>query len=371
MVGGSIQLGIIGACIVLFVPMAMAGLHLSRHKMLFFSGSFFISLAVFVHLTPYFPSVSDIVASMSSSVVLSYDDHRISCLNDVNHIVWDLKPVKKNLVSFPNGSKLDSFDKNWDWFKSRKVLSCDFQKLDRSDVSDLLNGSWVVVAGDSQARFFALSLLNLVLGSDSEAMGSVKDDLFKRHSDYNILVKEIGMKLHFVWAPYEKDLDDLLVSYKKSNSKCPDVVIMGSGLWHMLHVNNASDFGFRLKHLKSHVESLVPFSLKVQQGEGSVLGRSTHMFWIGMPVLINGMLNTDEKKEKMSDTVWHEYDRSLGESKILRQMGGPLVLLDVQSFTWNCGPQCTLDGMHYDSAVYDAAVHVMLNALLIESHQTL
>ncbi|CAN8269733.1 unnamed protein product [Cochlearia groenlandica] len=366
----AIQYGVIAASFVLFVPMAMAGWHLSRNKMLFFSGALFISLAVYVHLTPYFPSISDIVATVSSHVVY---DHRISCLNDVNQIVWDVKP-RPNLSSVRNHncSKLDYFDKNWDWIKSRKVSSCEFQKLDRFDVLELLNGSWVVVAGDSQARFVALSLLNLVLGSDSEAMGSIKVDLFKRHSDYNVVVKEIGMKLDFVWAPYEKDLDDLVVSYKKLNKYCPDVVIMGSGLWHMLHVNNASDFRFMLKQLSGHVESLVPFSTKEQgRGGGLVSGRSLHTFWIGMPVLINGMLNTDEKKEKMSDTVWHEYDRSLGESKILRQMGGPLILLDVQSFTWNCGPQCTLDGMHYDSAVYEAAVHVMLNALLIESHQTL
>lgn len=357
---GAIHFGVLAACFVLFVPMAMAGWHLSRHKMLFFSGALFISLAVCVHLTPYFPSVSDIVASVSSVVVY---DHRVSCINEVNQIVWDVKPRPKNSSSSSNGS---SSNLSWDWVKSRKVLSCEFQKLDKFDVSELLNGSWVVVAGDSQARFVALSLLNLVLGSGSEAMGSVREELFKRHSDYSVVVKEIGMKLDFVWAPYEKDLDDLVVSYKK-RSKYPDVVIMGSGLWHMLHVNNASDFGFRLKELRSHVESLVPVTTK----GGSVSGRSMHMFWIGMPVLINGMLNSEEKKEKMSDTVWHEYDRTLGESKILRQMGGPLILLDVQSFTWNCGPQCTLDGMHYDSAVYDAAVHVMLNALLIESHQTL
>lgn len=355
---GAIHFGVLAACFVLFVPMAMAGWHLSRHKMLFFSGALFISLAVCVHLTPYFPSVSDIVASVSSVVVY---DHRGSCINEVNQIVWDVKPRPNRVNGSNSNSKLD-----WDWVRSRKVLSCEFQKLDKFDVSELLNGSWVVVAGDSQARFVALSLLGLVLGSGSEAMGSVRDGLFKRHSDYSVVVKEIGMKLDFVWAPYEKDLDDLVVSYKKRN-KFPDVVIMGSGLWHMLHVNNASDFGSQLKELRSHVESLVPVTTK----GGSVSGRSMHMFWIGMPVLINGMLNTEEKKERMSDTVWHEYDRSLGESKILRQMGGPLVLLDVQSFTWNCGPQCTLDGMHYDSAVYDAAVHVMLNALLIESHQTL
>ncbi|XP_010558659.1 PREDICTED: uncharacterized protein LOC104827223 [Tarenaya hassleriana] len=361
---GAIHFGVLAACVVLFVPMAMAGWHLSRHKILFFSGALFISLAVCVHLTPYFPSVSDIVASVSSVVVY---DHRSSCINLVNEITWDVKP-KPAEPAGKNGSKLDYFEKNWDWVKLRKVMDCEFQKLGKSDASDLLNGSWVVVAGDSQARFVALSLLNLVLDSGSEAMESAKADLFKRHSDYNILVKEIGMKLDFVWAPYETNLTDLVIVYKKER-KYPDVLMLGTGLWHMLHVNDASDYGDQLKKLRSNVESLGPFS---PEQDGSVSVRSPHLFWIGMPVEV--LLPTELFNQMWFvslNTVWHAYDRSLGESKILRQTGGPLILLDIQSFTWNCGPQCTLDGMHYDGAVYDAAVHVMLNALLVESHQRL
>ncbi|KAG5385873.1 hypothetical protein IGI04_037343 [Brassica rapa subsp. trilocularis] len=93
---------------------------------------------------------------------------------------------------------------------------------------------WVVVAGDSQARFVALSLLGLVLGSGSEGMSSVKSELFKRRSDYNLMVKEIGMKPDF-WV----------VAY-------------------------ASDFGFQLKEPRSHVETLVPVTTK----GGSVSERS-------------------------------------------------------------------------------------------------
>ncbi|CAH8260381.1 unnamed protein product [Arabidopsis lyrata] len=95
--------------------MAMAGWHLSRNKMLFFSGDVFTSLAVCVHLTPYFPSVSDMVASVSS-VVIYY--HCISCINEVDQIVWGVKPVPNpEFVHRNNGSKLNYFEKNWDWMK--------------------------------------------------------------------------------------------------------------------------------------------------------------------------------------------------------------------------------------------------------------
>ncbi|WRX22625.1 hypothetical protein QQP08_015112 [Theobroma cacao] len=297
---GAVQLGAAAACVVVLVPMGMAGWHLSRNKMLFFSGALFITLAVCVHLTPYFPSVSDFVTSVSSVVVF---DHRISCINLVNEIAWDVKPNS----SIPNDS-LEFYDKRWDWSKSPKLDACDFQKLPGSDASDLLNGSWVVVA------------------------------------DFKV---------------------------KKSY---PDVMVMGAGLWHMLHVTNASDYDFALRMLRSSVVSLLPFSPELSLNgpvTGSVSIKSPHLFWLGLPMLINGMLNTEEKREKMSDALWHAYDRALGDSKLLRQTGGPLLLLDIQSLTWNCGPRCTSDGMHYDGAIYEAAVQIMLNALLIESHQQL
>jgi hypothetical protein len=45
------------------------------------------------------------------------------------------------------------------------------------------------------------------------------------------------------------------------------------------------------------------------------------------------------------------------------------LLLDVGKLTQGCGQQCTADGMHYDGEVYDAVLHIMLNALVIESQQ--
>ncbi|CAI0548290.1 unnamed protein product [Linum tenue] len=344
---GGLQFGLLLACIVLFVPMVMAGWHLSRNKMLFFSGALFISLAVCVHLTPYFPSVSDFVTSVQSVVI--FDNRDDSCINLVNEVVWDMKPMREELlVAEPDVA----FEKNWGWSKSWKVMACEFQKLGKGDISDLLNGSWVVVAGDSQSRLVVQSLLGLVL--NSERMESIKGDLFRRHSDYGIVVEEMGMKLDFVWAPYVANLSNLMMGFKQNRSY-PDVLVMGAGLWHMLHFTNASSYGVDLKSLRSSVVSLL----------------SPHLFWLGMPMLINGMLNTEEKREKLSDEMWHAYDKVLRDSRLLHRYGGPCLLLDIQSLSWNCGPRCTVDGMHYDGAVYEAAVQILLNALLIESHQKL
>ncbi|KAF4349016.1 hypothetical protein F8388_023314 [Cannabis sativa] len=66
---GALQLDIMAAFVVVLVPMGMVRWHLSRNKMLFFSGALFITLAIDVHLTPYFPSVTDFVSSVSSVVI--------------------------------------------------------------------------------------------------------------------------------------------------------------------------------------------------------------------------------------------------------------------------------------------------------------
>ncbi|XP_075106491.1 protein ALTERED XYLOGLUCAN 9-like [Nicotiana tabacum] len=367
---GAVQLGILAAFLVLFVPIGMAGWHLSRNKMLFFSCALFISLAVCVHLTPYFPSVSSMLYSpgsvpLSSSSIVNVD----SCISLLHQVSFNFQDLNNNNNNNENTSVENT--NSWRWIDSQPVVQCDFQKLTKSDASDLFNGSWVVVAGDSQARLFVLSLLELLLGENE--MGVIKGDLFKRHSDYKVFIDEIGMKLEFIWAPYVSNLTDLVVGFEEKKSY-PDVFVIGAGLWDMLHVNNATDYGVSLKLLRDLVVLLLPVPsdfLNDGAGTNLVSIRSPNFFWLEMPKLINSMLNTDEKREKMTDVTWQAYTDELYSSKLLRQSGGPLWLLDIHALSNSCGARCTTDGMHYHGVVYEAAVHVMLNGLLIESNQKL
>ncbi|KAB2017526.1 hypothetical protein ES319_D08G168600v1 [Gossypium barbadense] len=98
-------------------------------------------------------------------------------------------------------------------------------------------------------------------------MDFVKTALFKRHSNYSISVDEIGMKLDFVWAPYVLNLTHLLTDFK-TKKKYPNVMVMGAGLWHMLHVSNPSDYELVLQTLKSSLVSLFPFSTDIANAYG-------------------------------------------------------------------------------------------------------
>ncbi|OIW04430.1 hypothetical protein TanjilG_32622 [Lupinus angustifolius] len=181
------------------------------------------------------------------------------------------------------------------------------------------------------------------------------------------------MKLDFIWAPYTTNLTNLVMDFEQTHVY-PDLLVMGSGLWHILHITNALDYGDSLRLLRSSLRSLLPISSDSGTDgpvTGSVSVRSPHLFWLAMPTLVNSMLNTPEKKEKMTILMCGEYERGLHDSNMLRQFGGPLQLVDIGSLSWSCGSRCTEDGMHYDGVVYEAGVHIMLNALLIESHQKL
>ncbi|XP_073065508.1 protein ALTERED XYLOGLUCAN 9-like [Primulina eburnea] len=366
MMFGAVQLGLLAACVVLFVPMGMAGWHLSRNKMLFFSCALFITLAVGVHLMPYFPSVSDFLSptDIITSPTGESSLRRDSCLFFLHSGVYSADDECEN----DNGCK----KRSWEWIQSGKVAECQFQRLKKLDASILLNGSWVVVAGDSQARLMVVSLLELVMGS--EEMERVRGDLFKRHTDYSVVVDEIALKLDFLWAPYVRNLTELMVRFK-GNNNYPDVVVMGAGLWDMLHLNNVSDYGVSLTQFKDSCLALMPVSSDLDAIDGGLSqapsNQLVHFFWLGIPTLINSILNTAEKRERMTDTVCDLYNNKLIESELLRQSGGPLLNLDIRLLSELCGPQCTVDGMHYDQLVYDAAVQIMLNALLIESNQKL
>ncbi|OAY66166.1 hypothetical protein ACMD2_16331 [Ananas comosus] len=328
------QLGVLAACVVLFVPMGMAGWHLSRNKMLFFSGALFITLAVGVHLTPYFPSIPHLL-SPSPSLLLPPPS---ACLPFLHRLSWSHSPPPPA----------------WAWSPSAHARSCGFQRLSRADASDLLRGSWILVAGDSQARLLALALLRLLL--DPPSMATVESDLFRRHSDYHLALADRGIKLDFVWAPYESNITQLLRRDVRPAPQRPDVLVLGAGLWHMLHFTDPAQYG----------ESLVALR---RAARSSLYPVSPHMFWLGLPTLVNSMLNTEEKRERMNRTVWEAYNREVDERKIVRGSGGPFLLLDVGMLSRGCGRGCTADGMHYDGVVYEAALHVMLNALLIESQQ--
>ncbi|XP_078445745.1 protein ALTERED XYLOGLUCAN 9-like [Wolffia australiana] len=219
--------------------------------------------------------------------------------------------------------------RSWAW--SSQARACGYRKR----TGDLLRGARILVAGDSQARLFALAMLGLVL--EPPALEAARSGLAKRHSDYAAADRATGTRLDFAWAPYEANLTGLA-------GGGADVVVMGSGLWHMLHVGDAGEYGRGLAAVGAAVKG----------------GR---LFWLGLARVVKGRLGTEEKRERMGGEAWEAYERAARGSGLLREEGGPFVLVDLGGLTAGCGEACAEDGLHYVEGVYEAAVQVLLNSL--------
>ena len=58
------------------------------------------------------------------------------------------------------------------------------------------------------------------------------------------------MRLTFRWAPYAENLTHILQAWT-AHSEAPTSVVMSAGLWHMLHITDASGYQQTLGTLKS------------------------------------------------------------------------------------------------------------------------
>ncbi|CAM6120442.1 unnamed protein product [Calypogeia fissa] len=372
--GVALQAGVLAGGVV-FVPMALAGWHLTRNRVLFFSAALFIVLAVSVHLLPYFPSMSSVIYSMHSpwpylTVVNSVPPlvtPPVNCLLHVHDLVWEDMGSDRLPDDFMNGQSSREFY----WSRTGNAAGvCRYEKLKSQDMVDLFRGTWIVIAGDSQLRLFFVSLLDLLMPNANPARINVP----QKRSSYEYVWEEENIKFQFKWTPFTANLTNLIVDYRR-NMTYPDVLIMNGGLWHMLYHGNSTRYGQGLSKLRNALLSLFPpnsYSESQSVGKMGSYSRENlqvpHMFWLNLPTLVTSWLNTETKRAKMSPDRCGQYDEALMDSNLVHPRG-PLTLIDLKKISRGCGYRCTVDGMHYNNATYEAAVHVMVNTLLIATQQ--
>lgn len=345
--GVTLQAGFLASCVV-FGPMAMAGWHLTRNRVLFFSGSLFIVLAVSVHVFPHFSSPATEVSV------------ELNGLNHMNSTLRDYCIANLHKVEFPEASRpvtqyfnQSEFD-HWDWrWKPKLLQTCRYQKLNREEALELLQGTWIVVAGDSQARLLFVALLELIL----PFIEPLRPQLFKRHSNFEYSLDSHRIRMEFVWAPYTLNLTETIQGY---GPKSPDIIVAGAGLWHMLHSGNHTQYGTSLLRFRRSLRGLVKISNEPL---------TPQLFWLNLPTLVPALLQSELKRDRMSLRKSRFYAKELLKSKLCGPRG-VTTLLDIQYLSHQCGTQCTFDGIHYSESVYRAALHVLINNLLIVTKQT-
>eukprot|EP00850_Spirogloea_muscicola_P017369 SM000148S01046 [mRNA] locus=s148:239667:241768:- [translate_table: standard] len=257
----------------------------------------------------------------------------------------------------------------WAW-ELRAARRCSLRQLGRQDaLAALGREAWFVVAGDSQARLLLTALLRLLL-LPSEPLPTRP-----RHSSFEIKLAAPGdgVRASFLWSPYPRNLTTTVGALAR-NGTVPDVLVLGAGLWHMLWTPDADDYRDALTELREAVASLVE---NVTDASSSSAGEGVHdggsndeamplrrqpaIFWLGLPELITGRLNTERKRAVMTAEALAAYEEALLASRLLLP-DGPCALVDLRALSRGCGGGCTEDGMHYDAATYGAAMQGILNA---------
>ncbi|KAL2613617.1 hypothetical protein R1flu_025309 [Riccia fluitans] len=248
----------------------------------------------------------------------------VNCISRLHELVWRDGEPKELGVS--TGGNVSTF-RDFDWELSGRVAdACNFQKLSSEEMVELFKGTWIVVAGDSQLRFFFLSLLDLLMPDSNP----IVERPMERHTSYEHFWEEENIRLQYVWAPFSVNLTELVVEYRR-NFTYPDVLVMGAGLWHMLHLTNSTDYGKSLSLLQSALLSLFPSP----SSRNSVYTWSNetlqvpHMFWLNAPTLISSMLNTEMKRERMTAETCERYEEELRRSKLIRPEG-PMTLVNMK-----------------------------------------
>lgn len=95
--------------------------------------------------------------------------------------------------------------------------------------------------GDSIARLLCLSLLELLATPDNPAPPVV------RHGDMQWSARN-GMEVSFLWRPYLANITTQLEQWRATGD-AGDMIVMGAGLWHVLHVTDAAAYEGDLRAL--------------------------------------------------------------------------------------------------------------------------
>ena len=172
--------------------------------------------------------------------------------------------------------------------------------------------------GDSIARNLCAGLMR-VLGAPASAY------LFDKHSNFERTIAVEGkdaVKVSFYWAPYPQNASETILQWR--HEKKPSLIVTSVALWHMLHINDAADYGQELVRLSEATAEMLPKSPDVVKPV-TVLTTGTEVH--------HERLLTVEKRAAMTSSAVDSYNEALQAAGALAP-SGPFGMLDMFSVTY-------------------------------------
>ena len=229
------------------------------------------------------------------------------------------------------------------------MKDCHPSPLQPEQLRLLLAGTWTAVLGDSVSRLFYAALLRAASADPSAAV-------VLGHRDFEHALPH-GARASFVWAPFEANLSAAVEGWGRDGAPVPDGVVLGSSLWHMLHVGDA---GVRREELQRLRRALVragrleASAVAPHAGWQSEGRRRPLFFWQSTTALVSEKLLSEKKRQALTVDRIAQFDSDAAAALVLPE--GPCLPLDVHGVTSGCGPHCSIDGMHFSNATFDVLI---------------
>jgi hypothetical protein len=168
------------------------------------------------------------------------------------------------------------------------------------------------------------------------------------HADFEYELP-CGIQASFYWAPYADNVTSLLADWTEAateqQQRRPDIILLGTALWHMLYIGSPSDYGRRLLGVVAALHALSGSPSKAPPLEA---------FWLSVTSVVPSKLKTDQKRQMMTPANVAGYNDAIRRSGVASKA----TLIDMHSLSASCGALCTEDGIHYGNATYDAVIQV-------------
>ncbi|KAL3149930.1 hypothetical protein ABBQ38_013293 [Trebouxia sp. C0009 RCD-2024] len=229
---------------------------------------------------------------------------------------------------------------SWQW--APQARQCGAARISSAQAQFLLQHKWIVMAGDSITRFMFAALLRLLAQDDEQK-------IVFGHQDFQYTLPG-NVRASFIWAPYTVNVTSHIQKWA-SGDQYPDMIVVSTGLWHMLHIGSPEGFQSAVTQLKQQSESLV-----------NKPGADVRMHFLSITEVYPAKLRSEEKRQALTLQRVDEYNQCIQDSHTLLP-AGPFSLIDMHHLTQGCGLDCTHDGLHYSNTTYDAALQIWINSL--------
>ena len=236
--------------------------------------------------------------------------------------------------------------RQWEW------LTPNSHGFSRMNLNPVLKRSysWIAFVGDSIGR-------NMLVSTLEHAGVNTENVTFERHSDFEYSMDN-DVRFSLKWAPFPENATDVVKQWQRdseSGKRVPDVVILSTSLWHILHIHNESLYRTSMNELSRVLD-------RSKKNNESPDRKSMVFFHANAPEVYRSKLVDIQKQTYMTPKRIDTYN-SILYSVLSHDMRRTSMLLDIFKITLDCGSDCSLDGIHSTQNVYQVVVQMIFNIL--------